>query len=242
VDLQAVLFDLDDTLHDDTAAYHGAAARVARDVAGESGVAADPLLAAYIAQAERFWSGLSSATLEMPLGHLRARMWHAALSASGLDDLALAERCAIAYNAYRRDLLELWPGSLELLQRLRADGLKLGLITNGFSETHRDKIVLLELQDAFDEIFIADEVGMVKPDPRLFRLAAERLGVAPESCAMVGDRFDRDVRGAAAVGMFTVWVNVRNEAVPADLRPNAVVARIGEVAGVLPLPGKRSRA
>lgn len=242
VPLEAVIFDLDDTLHDDTATYHGAASRVAHDVARESGIVAQRLLDAYIKQSERFWSTLDTATLSVKLVDLRTSMWHAALAETGIDDAALASRCADAYNAHRRDLLELWPGALELLQRLRAGGYKLALITNGFSETHRDKLTVLQLDDAFDEIFIADEVGMVKPDPRLFRLAAERLGVAPEACAMVGDRFDRDVRGGASVGMFTVWMNVRDEALPIDLAADAVVSRIDEVEGVLPLSGKPGRS
>ncbi|GAC1523513.1 MAG: HAD family hydrolase [Vulcanimicrobiaceae bacterium] len=242
VPLRAVIFDLDDTLHDDTATYRGAAERVAADIARERGADADALFAAYVRQAERFWSGLNAATLATPLVDLRAKMWHAALLESGLDDTALAARCGDDYNAYRRDLLELWPGALDLLQSLRDAGLKLAMITNGFSETHREKIALLDLEHAFDEIFIADEVGMVKPDPRLFRLAADRLGVAPEACAMVGDRFDRDVRGGASVGMFTVWLNVRDEPLPTDLAPDAVVPTIRDVEGVLPLPRNPANA
>ncbi|GAC1310429.1 MAG: HAD family hydrolase [Vulcanimicrobiaceae bacterium] len=235
--LEAVIFDLDDTLHDDTATYHRAAASVADDVARERGVAPSALLDAYVAQAERFWGGLNTATLATSLSDIRAKMWFAALASCGIRDEALAVRCGSAYNAYRRDLLELWPGARELLASLRARGYRLALITNGFSETHRDKIAVLGLEDAFDEIFIADEVGMVKPDARLFRLAAERLGVAPAACAMVGDRFDRDVRGGAAVGMFTVWMNVRDEPLPLDLRADAVVADLSGVEAALPLEG-----
>ncbi|GAC1300664.1 MAG: hypothetical protein NVSMB19_07560 [Vulcanimicrobiaceae bacterium] len=239
--LEAVIFDLDDTLHDDTATFHRAAHRVADDVARECGIAPGALLAAYVAQAERFWSALDATTLGTPLADMRARMWHAALEGCGIADRALAGRCGIAYNAYRRELLELWPGARELLAGLRAGGYKVALITNGFSETHRDKIAVLGLSDAFDEIFIADEVGMVKPDARLFLLAAERLGVAPAACAMVGDRFDRDVRGGASVGMFTVWMNVRGEALPGDLRADAVVSDLAGVEGALPLARKNGR-
>ncbi len=239
--LQAVIFDLDDTLHDDTATYRGAAERVASDVAATHGVVSQDIFAAYVRQSERFWGGLNAATLETPLVDLRTSLWHAALRESGIDDTAFAARCGHAYNAYRRDLLELWPGALDVLQRLRDGGLKLALITNGFSETHREKIAILNLEHAFDEVFIADEVGMVKPDPRLFRLAAEKLGVVPEACAMVGDRFDRDIRGGASVGMFTVWLNVRNEPLPSDLAADAVVASITDVEGVLPLPKKAVR-
>jgi putative hydrolase of the HAD superfamily len=235
--LRAVLFDLDDTLHDDTLTYRRAAERVAQEVALERGIDPIALVAAYIGQADRFWQGLSASTFGTPLAGLRSRMWIAALAALGIEDAVYGERCAQAYNRFRRDYLELWPGALELLARLRKRGLKLAMITNGFAETHREKITLLALEDAFDEIFIADEVGMVKPDPRLFRLAAERLGVAPEACAMVGDRFDRDIAGAAAVGMFTVWMNVRGERVPSGgITPDAVVADVRDVEQALRLP------
>lgn len=234
--LRAVLFDLDDTLHDDTATYRGAARRVAGDVAGSHAIEADALLDAYVTQAETFWQALNVQTLGTPLVDLRATMWRAALAAVGLGDEELASRCGADYNRYRRELLQLWPGALELLARLRRRGCKLALITNGFAETHREKIAILALEDAFDEIFIADEVGMFKPDVRLFRLAAERLGVEPGACAMVGDRFERDVRGAHAAGMFTLWMNVRSEPVPATgPQPDAIVGSIDEVEDALPL-------
>ena len=150
------------------------------------------------------------------------------------DDRARAELCGVEYNVARKEVLELWPGALDLLRALRERGLKLALVTNGLAETHREKIAILQLDDAFDEIFIADEVGMIKPDPRLFRLAAERLGVAPEACAMVGDRFERDVRGGHATGMFTVWMNVRDERVPAGgPQPDAIVTDVREVEAAL---------
>jgi len=237
--IEGVLFDLDDTLHDDTRAYRQAAECVAREVARERGVDAARLMDAYVAEAEAFWIALSPAALGQPLVGLRARMWGTALQSVGLDDAALAARCGAAYNDYRRRYLELWPGALDLLASLRRRDCKLGMITNGMAETHREKIALLRLEDAFDEIFIADEVGLVKPDVRLFRLAAERLGLPVERCAMVGDRYERDIRGAHDAGMFTVWMNVRNETVPAaSPAPDRIVSRIDEVEAALPLAAK----
>jgi len=230
-----VLFDLDDTLHDDTATYRRAAERVAMDIAAECGVDAPRLLDAYVEQAEAFWKNLAADQLATPLGGVRTSMWRAALERSGASvEGGLAERCADAYNRYRKEHLRLWPGALDLLKGLRARGVRLGLLTNGFAETHREKIVLLQLEQAFDEVFIADEMGMLKPDPRLFRLACERLGTAPEASAMVGDRYNRDVRGALDVGMFAVWLNVRHEAVPDGApAPDAVVYALADVEGAL---------
>jgi len=233
--LRAVLFDLDDTLHDDTLTYRRAAEATANAVAAERGVAASELVAAYVAEADKFWQTLSPAAFDRSLVGLRETMWGAALRAVGITDASLAVVCASEYNRFRREYLELWPGALELLGRLRARGLKLAMITNGMSETHRDKIAILRLEDAFDEIFIADEVGMIKPDPRIFTLAAERLGVAPQACAMVGDRLERDVRGGNDAGMYTVWMNVRDETIPAGgPQPAATVTSLADVEGVLP--------
>jgi putative hydrolase of the HAD superfamily len=163
-------------------------------------------------------------------------MWLAALQRVGLDDPALAERAADDYNRYRKTYLTLFPGALELLGTLRARGLKLGMITNGFAETHREKITLLRLDDAFDEIFIADEVGLMKPDPRIFEHACRRLGAAPGNTAMVGDRFDRDIRGGQAAGLYTVWLNPRGERVPDGAScPDATVTGIAAVMAALPL-------
>jgi len=233
--VKAVLFDLDDTLHDDTLTYRRAAESVSAGVAAERGIDAKALTAAYVAEADAFWHTISPAAFQQSLAGLRTTMWSAALKRVGIHDEALAAFCGAEYNRYRREYLVLWPGALELLDRLRARGLKLGMITNGLAETHRDKIAILRLEDAFDEIFIADEVGMIKPDPRLFVLAAERLGVAPQACAMVGDRLERDVRGGNDAGMFTVWMNVRDETIPAGgPQPGATVTSLADVEGALP--------
>jgi len=234
LDLEAVLFDLDDTLHDDTLAYKSAAGRVARDVAQRCGIDPAQLQAAYIAQAEEFWTGLTDDQLATKLAGVRVRLWSAALAEVGILDSPLARRCADDYNRYRGEYLQLFPGAMELLQSLRGAGLKLGLLTNGFAETHREKIALLHLSDAFDEIFIADEVGMLKPDPLLFAHACAGLGVAPERTAMVGDRYERDVRGAHAAGLVTIWMNVHGGTLPPGApSPDATVADLAGVAAAL---------
>jgi HAD superfamily hydrolase (TIGR02253 family) len=231
---EAVLFDLDDTLHDDTDAYRRAAADVAREVALECAVPAERVLAAYISEAERFWSTLSQDHLGAQLAGVRERMWSVALAATGIVDAQLSSRCAAAYIRYRKQYLKLWPGVADLLATLRSEGCKLGLITNGFAETHHEKIELLGLSESFDAIFIADEVGMVKPDPRLFAHACERLGVAPERAVMIGDRYHRDVTGAHAAGLRTIWLDIHGERIPSGgPLPDATVASIAQAGAAL---------
>jgi len=236
--IDLVLFDLDDTLHDDTYAYQSAAEEVAREVAAEHGVDALALKSAYVAEAEGFWHRLSPADLKVKLAGLRASMWQMALDSVGAGgDPELAQRSAERYNAYRVKYFTLFPGAVELLRALRERGVKLGIVTNGLSETHREKIALLQIGDYFDAIFLSDEVGMVKPDPLLFAHACRTLGGAPAHGAMVGDRYDRDIRGAMDAGLYTIWLNVRDEELPPGATPpDATCSSIAEVARILLAP------
>lgn len=232
--IDAVFFDLDDTLHDDTLAYHSAAEEVALEVAAEHGIDALALKAAYIAEAEGFWKRLSADALQTKLAPVRAQLWKAALESVGVGDPDVVRNSAARYHDYRKKYYELWPGAAELLRGLKERGKKLGLVTNGFSETHREKIALLRIGEYFDAIFIADEVGMLKPDPLLFAHACTTLQSSPSRSAMVGDRYDRDVRGARDAGLYTLWLNVRDERVPAGAPPPDVICySLPEVARVL---------
>lgn len=220
--LDAVVFDLDDTLFDDTSSFTDAARYVAACLQREYPVDENAVVAAYIEKLEAYWEGLWTADVRTAVTGLRARIWSAALTALGLD-AQLGAQCARWYDEYRRERFVLWPGVAELLADLRAYGSKLAILTNGLQETHREKITILGLDDAVDRIFISDEVGMAKPDPALFTLVCRELAVAPERATMVGDRFSRDVIGAQAIGMKTLWLDFRDEtpeagAAPADVR------------------------
>lgn len=231
---EVVLFDLDDTLHDDTYAFHSAAEEVAREIALEHGVDALALKHAYIAEAEGFWHRLTPEQLKARLSGIRATMWGSALERVGITDRDIALDSAARYNEYRKKYFTVFPGAVDVLRTLRERGLKLGILTNGFSETHREKIALLQIGEFFDAIFIADEVGMIKPDPLLFAHACTTLGSAPSRSAMVGDRYERDVHGALEAGLYAVWLNIRGETLPPGVPPpDATVSTIGEVPKLL---------
>jgi HAD superfamily hydrolase (TIGR01549 family) len=239
--IDTVLFDLDDTLLDDSTAYKRAARRVAEDLAAERGVDIERLVAAYVAQASSFWKKLSHEHLTLPIHDARAQLWSDALVASGVAvDTALAERCAESYTRYRADGLELFPGALDLVLALRAHGCKLGIVSNGFAATHNEKVDRLGLRPYMDGLFLADEMGMVKPDPEIFRLVCRTLGSQPARTAMVGDRYDRDIIGAGTVGLFTVLIDIHAIPLPDGAHPpDAVVNSIGDVLEILPLAARQ---
>ena len=93
-----------------------------------------------------------------------------------------------------------------LLESLRAQGLKLGLVSNAFDPgwlLHRD-LEQMGLEERLDFSVFSSELGVRKPHPAIFRRALEALDVEPERALFVGDRLYEDVRGAAELGMTTV--------------------------------------
>jgi len=90
--------------------------------------------------------------------------------------------------------------------RLRERGLSLGIISNWDSRL-RGIVVGLGLGEYVDAVVCSADVGLHKPDPRIFELACEQLGVDPAEAAHVGDHHYADVVGARAVGMTPVLID-----------------------------------
>jgi epoxide hydrolase-like predicted phosphatase len=88
---------------------------------------------------------------------------------------------------------------LEAVGRARDAGVPTGLISNSWVMDHYTD----EIRSLFDEVVISAEVGLHKPQPEIYLLAAERLGVRPEDCVFVDD-LRENCAGAEAVGMTAV--------------------------------------
>lgn len=98
------------------------------------------------------------------------------------------------------------PGAKELLARLHGR-LPLVIVSDAIVTPGRGLREILAghgMRDAFAAFVFSDEVGAAKPDPQVFRVAAERLGVEPASLVHIGDREANDVAGARAVGARSV--------------------------------------
>jgi putative hydrolase of the HAD superfamily len=98
------------------------------------------------------------------------------------------------------------PGMLETLTTLKSRGFKLGIITNGQSFQQQSKIDALEVRGLFSTILVSAEVGIKKPDARIYQLALEHLQLPAKDVWMVGDHALNDVLGAQAAGLTGVWL------------------------------------
>lgn len=83
----------------------------------------------------------------------------------------------------------------------------LGLVTNNPASVGRKGLAALGVEDRFACVIGLDDTGQSKPDPAPFSLAAERLGVPPEDCVSIGDRYDVDLAPALTLGMGAILVD-----------------------------------
>ena len=152
-----------------------------------------------------------------------------------LPDDVLEHVVALDHSAYSNSITA-EPETMRTLAALKDAGYRMGLVSN---VTLRPALMREDLSnlglDAFLEASVfSSEVGVRKPDPRIFREALERLSADPAETVFVGDRLVDDVSGAQAVGMRGVQtVQFRRETEPATVTPDAVVQAVSDLPGVL---------
>jgi epoxide hydrolase-like predicted phosphatase len=123
----------------------------------------------------------------------------------GLDAAGISE--------FRR---QFWEGDqldVELVDYIRSlrGRYKTGLLSNAFSDLRQVVTSLLNFSDAFDEMVISAELHLMKPDPRIYQVALQRLGVAPEEAVFIDDIL-RNVEGARRQGMNAIHFRQRSQA------------------------------
>jgi putative hydrolase of the HAD superfamily len=139
-------------------------------------------------------------------GKYRFDAWTNALKAFGIEDSDLAKELAETYPVIRRKKHLLFPGVKEVLQNLYPD-YRMGIVTNGIPDLQREKLNVSGIASFFDSVVISVEAGMAKPDPGIFRISLEQLGVEKNETIMIGNNPERDVEGALNAGIKSVWIN-----------------------------------
>jgi len=108
---------------------------------------------------------------------------------------------------------------VDLLSALEARGLRLAILSNT-NDLDAAPWRQYDLARFFDTVVFSHEVGFMKPDPRIYALACERLGVAPGDALFVGDGGSDELRGASEAGIRPVWGTWFLDRWPEGIRPN----------------------
>jgi putative hydrolase of the HAD superfamily len=227
----AFLFDLDDTILSLSQTATPAWEALCQRFVDRIGQVDAPGLFRSIQQAqERFWQRLEHQRMT-DLAKARRSIVADAFRLAGLYDLETAHDMADTFSRERLATIVPFEGAVETLERLRARGLRLALITNGKSKTQREKIEHFSLASLFDCIVVEEEFGVGKPNPRVFRHALGALGVTPAEAWMVGDNLAFDIAGAQPLGIHAIWHDVHGRGLPPEsgVRPDRIIRSLTEL-------------
>lgn len=129
-----------------------------------------------------------------------------------------------------------FPDTIDVLETIRAAGVQTGLVTNASSPMWmRDReLEAYGLLDYLDVRVTAGDAGHLKPHPYAFEWVLERLGIEPEYAVFVGDYMEADVVGAQNIGMKGVWIDRKRGHENNDaITPDAIIEQLSELLGVL---------
>ena len=231
-----MIFDLDDTLFDRSRAQREIVHRIVREFRGLfAGMGEAGIVEAFFEsdrQAVReFEAGGSADTVRTG----RSRRF---LTLLGLS-VEYADRITNFYvNAYSK-MDTAVEGAKDVITDL-VQSYQLGIVSNGFPDVQYRKLEALGIRHHFDCILLSEELGIRKPDPRIFREAADLLGRNPSECMHVGDSYDSDVIGAREAGLRACWYNPNGlDCTSVHIKPDFEISALNEIFGLLgcSLPG-----
>jgi len=229
--LRAVLFDIDDTLFS-TTHFSSVARRNAVRAMNEAGLElAEELVLKELEEVLAEFSSNYDHHFDQLLRRLRPK------SLERVNPALIVAAGVAAYHDTKFRELKPFPDVVPLLSGLRAAGVVTGIITHGWTIKQAEKIVRLGLLPHLDKraVFISEQLGISKPNPKIYTLALRDLGLEPPEAMYVGDSPSHDVTPAKSLGMVAVWAKraARTLPTPADRAPDHVVADFVELSGIL---------
>ncbi|WP_029253747.1 HAD family hydrolase [Paraoerskovia marina] len=207
-EVEAVVFDLDDTLVDTKVAFAAAIGAVATTYLPHLPADRHPeVVATWRADVSGRYRAYTRGELSFDAQRmLRANELQLAFGGVELDDAAYA-RWRDAYSAAFRGAWVAHDDAAPALQELVRRGFRVGVLTNAAREMQVEKIARTGLADLVPLLVAVDDLGVGKPDPRVFHEACRLLGTEHARTVYVGDELDVDARGAIAAGLHGVWID-----------------------------------
>ena len=181
-------------------------------------------LAAGAAEATRAMEQVRGADRDRATVYLETLFTLAGVPAERLGDV---RTCLAGLHEERHLWCATADGTFATLERLRAAGLRLGVVSNSDGRVEA-ALTAAGLRDCFEVVIDSALFGSEKPDPAIFRAALEALGVAPNEALYVGDLYEVDVLGARAAGIEAILLLPETTAAPSDVRRIASLAALAD--------------
>jgi putative hydrolase of the HAD superfamily len=143
---------------------------------------------------------------EITKEELRGKRFLDTLAYFGIEDVNLAEEIGLTYIQNSPNRTVLVEGAIETLTYLKAR-YKLHIITNGFKEVQYLKLDNCGLMPFFEQVITSEEVGVMKPNSKVFEYALKKANASKKESVYVGDDYIVDIEGAMNTGLQTIFFN-----------------------------------
>jgi putative hydrolase of the HAD superfamily len=158
------------------------------------------------------------------------------LTRLGIDvEEAFIDSLTQAFYEAVLEQLRIYPDADKALRVLRPS-FTLGIITNGPGDIQRAKVERLGLPQRVDHVLISGELGIAKPDPKIFQMALELAEAEPEGFLFVGDSLETDIVGAKGAGVWAAWIDRGRLSPKEDPEADFVLGSLVELIDVVDLP------
>jgi len=123
----------------------------------------------------------------------------------GRIDYKILAKGVVTYRKAQIAYVKPYPGTVKTLVRLKEKQLKIGIVSDAPSVNAWIRLVEMGIEDFFDVVVTLEDTGKEKPSKIPFMEAVKKIGINPANVLFVGDRPRRDIKGAKAAGMRTVF-------------------------------------
>jgi putative hydrolase of the HAD superfamily len=144
------------------------------------------------------------------------------------------DKLANDYTRIHETLWYLFDDVEETLKDIKFKEIKLGIMTNGTSESQRGKLKRFSIEKYFDYIYIEGEIGYGKPDTKIYKLMLEETKIAVEKIIMVGDNLAWDIEPPQSLGINSIWINTKGAKLEdTNIRPNKTIQKISDITKII---------
>ncbi len=211
---KAVFFDLDDTLFDHLHSTRQGLQTICQAYPGFQQHPVEVLFADYARLLDEVHLLVLEGSLTPDEARIERFKRFFLLHGAETEDLSAAiVHAARLHRATYQASRQVVVGALPLLEYLHGK-VKIAVVTNNIVAEQVEKLRHLQLAHLIDELVVSEETGFIKPDPRIFQVALQRVGCAAQDVVMIGDAWKADVLGATRAGIRAIWLNRTGMACP----------------------------
>lgn len=228
---KAILFDLDDTLWDCESNVLDSFKEVYHDFAlGNYFDSFDHFYGLYQPFNQLCWKKYSSGLIDKAT--LNKDRFNYPFKMVGMTDEVFVEHFMNTYFKLVPTKSKLMPGAIEALEYLYKK-YPLYIVSNGFTEMQYQKMESGGITHYFKQVFLSDEIGVNKPDKRIFQFVLNAIQLNPSEVVMIGDNYDTDIVGAKNSGIDQIHLDIYTNGDKITSCASWVLPKISDVVNIL---------